>query len=405
MPKERPEDHQLDEGQFPRLNQMFYRSEPADYFERRLNLLTLQAGNWDGIGELLKAGVTVGKVRLTTKDDPEDADPERVASHYTATEAVLLSHQIGETLLRLYLAHAFSGKRYPACPRLDLARLRHGAEFRDKVESRFVKARFDNSGNRQAIANVFHRTYKRELFGPKTPRERAWNESLRLHEQYLRYFAHQYLDGAGLYNAAKHGLALSPQETAGVSLEGIAARDGPAILYLTLGRTPSQPIPRWQEVLHWVDADQEIALIYRAITQIRMLWAAARHRYVTPKDPSVPVGLLFGPSPEEIIMGEKDTSVPMIVSDFKMHLRYWKLVDDPPAEANVPVETATERVHERLDELVPAGLRLLDPEPIDGGWRLALEELAHPGIAVVGVWDESLDRAIETLAGSIRGMG
>jgi len=113
------------------------------------------------------------------------------------------------------------------------------------------------------------------VFGPEMPSEEVWNTSLRLHEQFLRQFARRYLESGGLYNAAKHGLALTPQEEAGVAFAGILDQHGPAIHNLTVRHTPSQPIPRWTEVIHWVESDKLMALTSCAITQIRMLWRIA----------------------------------------------------------------------------------------------------------------------------------
>lgn len=400
MPKERPEDHRLDEAQFPRLNKTFYTSEPADYFERRLQLLAVQAGNWEAVQDILKAGVEIGALKMGAKDGPGDADPKRASQHYTATEAELLCHQAGETLLRLYFAHEFSGKYRPPCPRLDLARLRHGSDFTDRLERRFVRPRMDNIQNRRAIANVFHMTSKREVFSPG-PTEEQWETSLRLHELYLRHFARQYLEGSGLYNAAKHGLALTPQEQAGFEMRGLGSRHGPAIHYLTVRTSEGQPIPRWAEIIHWVDADQQMTLTFRAITQIRMLWSVARQRYVTPTETSIGVGLLYGLSPEDVLKpSQSEAAGPMIVKDLSIGLRYWHLAEEEKAPEPFDL-TAVERVNQAIAPLVPKGWRLAVPEPFEGRRRLRVENVDDPNISN-GVWHEDLGKAIEMLRGSIR---
>jgi hypothetical protein len=326
MPKQRPEDHLLNEEQFPRLNQTFYLSDPSDYFERRLELLVMQAGNWDGVYELLKQGVTFGKVTIKDDGEPPDEDAiRRRGDHFTTAEAELLSHQIGEALLRLYLAHAFAGRKPPECPRLDLARLRDAGDFRKLIDRRFGDyATIDNLENRRALARVFHFSDDRLAFGPVIPDATAWSKSLDLHEDYLRFFARQHLDGSSMYNAAKHGLALTTGES-GIELKGIVGRHGPSIRYLTVSSTKSSPRPRWWEMVHWVESDKQVVFIHRACVMLRNLWRVARHRYVDAPRTGFKLHLLSGPSSMDLIV--KDSKDGMVLHDAGWQLGYW--TDEP----------------------------------------------------------------------------
>jgi hypothetical protein len=309
----------LDDGQFPHLNRTFYWSEPADYFERRLQLLILQTSRPEGLNDLFREGLSVGKLKVTYDPNPdEDEDSRRVREHYATTEVELLSHQLGETLLRLYLAHAFVGKRPPRCPRLDLARLRQPDDFRRAVERRFGNWKtIDDPVHRKAVARTFYFTEDREAIEP-SPAEELWDRTLALHEHFLRFFAGQFLSASDLYNAAKHGLALTAGESS-MELEGFFKRSGPSIRYLAVRRTPKGP--RWSEMTHWVEADRQMAFVYQGCAMMRNLWAVARHRYVHGRYPDLPIRFLKGETPTELAAKDHREG-PFILHDAGIELAY-----------------------------------------------------------------------------------
>jgi hypothetical protein len=121
-------DRDLAPGQFPDLNREFYAAEPGDYFRCRLRSLLLAVADSPALDEVLKQGITYGKIGLHRKADAEPAST--TVESYGSMESVNLLHHVGECMLRLYLAHA---DRQP-CPWLELSRLRAPQEFKKRVE-------------------------------------------------------------------------------------------------------------------------------------------------------------------------------------------------------------------------------------------------------------------------------
>jgi hypothetical protein len=199
-------------------------------------------------------------------------------------------------------------------------------------------------------------------------------------------------------------MSLTPSEAAGVELVGYAKRTGPAVNYLTVRTTDTDPIPHWYEVTHWVDADTQMVFTHIGITQIRMLWRIARHRYVTPESKRVGVGFLEGMTPNETIMKkDKPHDEPMIVNDFTMRLQYWKreISDADHQPDPTTIDEARKRLAARVGTLVPKGWRLREPEQFEGGWRLGYENVVDPNLSP-GVWDESFDEALRMVEAMIK---
>ena len=353
---------------FESLNETFYAAEPADYFDRRLRNLILVAGNRQGLDRLFSEGVRYGglsvgggqpaagepsgggeaalrdrsiadpAVTAVAESDDQVAIAERAkedrasedrAAHFVTAEAEVLAHHAGETLLRLYLAHEFSAEtRPPPCPSLDLARLRTISQFKDQVRHRFGSdSNPGETANLDAVARVFHGSPARETLTPAPPAD-LWEKSLANIESYLRAFARQHLDSAPLYNAAKHGLAVTPTETGIQWGDGSLVKvEGPAIQYLEV-RRDDHGRPRWQQVTHWVKADRQMALAFRTCQLIDMLWEVARHRYLAARR-SAPyrLALFVGPSYLDVVMSGDPASGGIEVTDLREELLY-----DAPAE-------------------------------------------------------------------------
>jgi hypothetical protein len=115
-------DEGFQEENYAVLNRAYYGAEPADYFEQRLFNLFLTAGNPEGRAQLLRKGVSFGKLSFTrTPDDEEDPGVNtRAAERFVLTEVKVLVHHVAETLLRLYFGH----QGHPRCPQLEIARIR-----------------------------------------------------------------------------------------------------------------------------------------------------------------------------------------------------------------------------------------------------------------------------------------
>jgi hypothetical protein len=155
----------------------------------------------------------------------------------------------------------------------------------------------------------------------------AWDRSLELHEHYLRLFARQFLGGSDLYNAAKHGLALTTGE-AGIELRGLVGRRGPSIRYLAVKNSESDPRDRWREMVHWVKADQQMLFIRMGGVMLRNLWSVARHRYASKPGDGLRITLLTGDTPFERIIKDHEDEGPMILSDAGFQLAYFRDDDD-----------------------------------------------------------------------------
>jgi hypothetical protein len=269
------------------LNAAFYRARPQDYFGRRLQNLILVAGNLAGLDELFSRGVKYGSLSVIGPDlgtlgatEAAKAEREVQRQRFVIAESEVLCHHVGETLLRLYLAH--EGR--PTSPWLELSKERTPGEFKKKVRMRFVEdAASSNPDWRAEIARMFYLSEDRHVVQPSLTEE-EWGQNLANIEGYLRYFAHQFLDRAALYNAGKHGLALIPGELSFHLEDGsVLGADGPIIEYLDLRQDHGGR--RWHHVAHWVNSERQITLIYIATCLVAELWEGGR-RYYAPNGAS-----------------------------------------------------------------------------------------------------------------------
>jgi hypothetical protein len=359
VPRKPTADDDLSPDNHGSLNTTFYAAKPNDYFGRRLQNLILTAGNRRAVDELLAAGVQFGGLIVagsppTTQGTDEDAatdeavlseetgdeaekleaEEETTAQHFVTAEAEVLAHHVEETLLRLYLAHEFhDGEPAPACPMLDLARLRWPADFNERLRQRFGPDSDPQDGaNLRAVARVFHATDARENLLPDPPAAELWDKSLRNIEGYLRAFATKHLEGAALYNAAKHGLALIPGDSSFQVGDGsLVKAQGPAIRHLEV-RDDADGHPRWKMVTHWVKADLQMALVYHACSLIDALWETARYRYLaTARAGGYQLRLFGGASYAELYFSGGPTTG-IITQNVRMDLLYLRSArEDGPA--------------------------------------------------------------------------
>jgi hypothetical protein len=340
VPKKPSPDHLLAYENYARLNETFYAAEPADYFDQRLHNLILVAGNSAGLDRLLEEGVTFrsmtvggGPPRVT---DPADQANERdkaakSAEHFVIAEAEVLSQHAGETLLRLYLAH----EARPLCPWLDVSRLRSPAAFKELVRRRFgVDSDPSDPAHLAAVARVFHLTDDWASLSPVPPPQSEWNRSVENIEGYLRHFARQFLNRAGLYHAAKHGLALRPTEMSMKLDDGsVLSADGPVMQYLQIRDDDGQP--RWSEVTHWVRSDMQMALVFRACQLIETLWEVARIRYLPgQRGGTFQLRLFSGATVDELVrsgLGSEGSGI--VLDDVSMDLLYYRPVTDTESDS------------------------------------------------------------------------
>lgn len=255
------------------LNDRFYRSKPHQYFSYRLHLLMLAGDPSVDLHEFIRKGITVDGFTAGPTDAPEDPESAEHRQRYVLADAAALLHHVSETLLRLYLAH----EHLPPCPWLEIARERHFASFKRRVRARFVEAPEDDAANRDALAQVFHGTTDRTKLTPQPPAD-LWAASLENIEQWLRFYAHEFLENASLYNSVKHGLAVQPGESAMKLGDGsVISAEGPAIDYLEERERDGRR--EWVTTTHWLNVGHLLAASFVGIRLIYGIWAVARTRY------------------------------------------------------------------------------------------------------------------------------
>lgn len=276
-------------------------------------------------------------------EGPKPADggtrPEeraKSAEHFVIAEAETLAHHVGETLLRLYLAHAFAADESPPpCPWLEISRLRSFSKVKQQVNARFgPDSDPEDSANLAAVARVFHLTDNPAGLTDKPIPEELWENSVRQIEGYLRGFAHQFLERSGLYNAAKHGLALLPSEMKMRLDDGALIRaEGPIIQYLEI-RDRDNGRPQWFQVNHWVKSDRQMAFVHRACVLIETLWETARLRYLPAQRPvRAQIRLFGGPSWEDIMTSDATDTGGIVIEDMAVGLIYYMTAEEAAAEA------------------------------------------------------------------------
>jgi hypothetical protein len=189
--------------------------------------------------------------------------------------------------------------------------------FKDLVRLRFVDRPPPRKGHRREIAATLYGVRKR----PAEVHQKLWTERLDTVETYLRHFARQFLDDAAAYNTAKHGMGLTPSQVT-AELTGTPVKaEGRAIIYVRSTQIGGRA--RWANVIHWVKADQQIALMWAAHELMRTMWQVARHRYVGPSGGATQVQLFtFIPYEQLMAIG---TSPGFNLQDMTISLPYWTL--------------------------------------------------------------------------------
>lgn len=284
----REEDVRLSADNFLGLNQEFYSAKPHEHIVRKLNLLLLYAARPDEVEDLLAQGVEYGRVAMTVTDDDDEPDLEEVEKdrkNFVTIEVESLYLHTIETLLRFYLAH----EGHPECPWLEISRLRVPSAFKEQVEVRFLSDDLD-------LAEKFNRLGP-ILVGIPPESYPDGHEKLvpvlNALEETLEIFAHDFLDGAARYNAAKHGLAVQAGRH-GMRLGGedgkpeIMSADGQAMNYLEVrpstkrdgDGTGTPGRKKWNRVTTWIDVEGRIASIRVAAYLLEAIWGIGRVRRI-----------------------------------------------------------------------------------------------------------------------------
>lgn len=259
------------------INRWFYGARPFVYLRQRVLALMAMTGAPAHIEAALAEGITIGELVSredeSDKDDKRDLTSDEARASFLTTESEVLAHHVGETLLRLYLAH----EGVPACPAWEMAKVQRPGDFKRRVEKRFKKA--DAKQDLPRVAEVFFgaadvSTLKLEPIPPEGCGPDPQNV-----EYYLRHFAEHILEHANAYNAAKHGLAVKTTRMSMRLGDGsLLSRDGETISYLEKARNQTGDW-QWQMTTTWIEADCSLAFSMIACNLIEQLWNMARNRY------------------------------------------------------------------------------------------------------------------------------
>lgn len=313
--------NQLDDADFGlaqesllELNNDFYSLEPWVYFHYRLRNLALSAGRGLELQNMVAEGIAVGDFKVGAEsyeaEDALTADERRDQQAFVILETEVLLHHAAETLLRLYLAHAGS----PDCPWLSMARERSFRRFKKKVAD--LLDNLSSPQGRDEMSEVFFGTLDRKTLNP-VPDEDKWNSLVENAADWLSWFGKYILDG-NVYNAAKHGLGVRPQNSAlRVEIDGLADflnGSGPCLEYLHTGRN-SEGRNQWRRTTKWIKLDRSFGCIHVASVLIHRLWAVASVRHGNRA--SFELELMTFPSPSEMIGNDE-----MALATFSRTLRY-----------------------------------------------------------------------------------
>lgn len=283
------------------LNEAFYRARPHAYFNQRLESLILIAGRSGQLAELLAEGITIGRLKVggTPRPDltgPQRAEVEQDRERFIIAEAEVLLHHAAETLLRLYLAHEY----LPPCPWLVLAGERSFAGFKEKVAK--LGEELADEQRRTNVAAVFFGASDRSSLQP-TPPEDEWKAGLENVSTWLAWFAAHFLD-AGVYNAAKHGLALQAGNAAfQLGNDELISRSGSSLEYVDSYKDDSGR-RRWRRTTQWLDPDRWMGHIFLACRLLKALTEVARARYTGA--PLTHVDLFTSPRFEDTVINNME---------------------------------------------------------------------------------------------------
>jgi hypothetical protein len=274
-------DQNLDPRQYADLNRRFFADPigPSRYLTHRMRDIMLGASGSDLIKQAAADGLAFQTLTMSRPTDDDLWDPKTV-SRFVAMDATVLLHHAAESLMRLYFAVCDDQE----CPWLAVGRLRAG-QFNDAV--RDFRNDLRNEDTREKVRRVFDGfgtydelvAYVEETQSGTPPTRELWDDAGKALLRLLVHLCDVLLNDAGVYNAAKHGLAVLPSE-AGMRLgDGdLVSASGPSLTYLEL-RDNADGDKKWNETTAWVRADRTLAIVHLIIDRMDNAWGLARCRY------------------------------------------------------------------------------------------------------------------------------
>lgn len=263
----------IDPFEFDSLNREFYSADPAEVINHRLWMLARFVED-----EGLRAEVESEKMIIERDAPPSLSD--RI--QFAALESMLVLHQAAETLLRLCLAHRDDG----ACPWAEMSKLRQPGVFPREVAR--IRNSIDEDETLHELMRIIGWTAKRSDVTPREgwDLEVGWERHREGLRELVRYCSSLILDGADLYNAGKHGLAISPSEK-GLKIgvdddDAVIWQSGPSLTVIE--RHMSRGEPRWAKVTHWVKYQHAIAMLTQITRAITSLWQCGKQRHLRAGD-------------------------------------------------------------------------------------------------------------------------
>jgi hypothetical protein len=291
----RPRD--LAEQDVRRVNESFYSAKPHEFFRHRITALMVMSSRPEEVARLASEGLSVGTLKVGSDGPPGD-DPDSIVNAdsrrmFTITEAEVLAHHVGETLLRLYMAH----EGLPVCPAWELAKIRTPRDFKTRVRKRFLDS--PPESHLSAVSSVFFGFEDADgIEYVEPPPEGKKPDSMNV-EKFLRHHANHHLNDANVYNAAKHGLAVTAGNASMQLGDGsVLKQDGDAVTFLetVLNRDKKR---QWQLTTAWVRSDVSLAFALLGCRFIEQLWAVARARYIG--SPLESIKLMDSPQYDELM--------------------------------------------------------------------------------------------------------
>ncbi|MDQ0614043.1 hypothetical protein QF046_001684 [Microbacterium sp. W4I4] len=254
----------IDPHEFDSLNREFYAADPAEVIDHRLWMLARFLGD-----ESTEARYEADDLSLSRDAAPSGS--KRV--QFVALESTLILHQAAETLLRLYFAHANDA----ACPWAEMTNMRSPGVF-----TREVRTLRDGLGSDSVIRDLltvvsWSGDRKKVEASVSWSKKGGWTRHREGVRSLFQFACDTVLDGADLYNAGKHGLAILPGER-GVKVDdgAVISQSGPSLTVIEPQQFDGEP--RWTKTVVWISYSCAVMMTAHMSVAIRSLWACGKQR-------------------------------------------------------------------------------------------------------------------------------